>query len=88
MNKKSLKLKTAQLHRPYGLDHGLDPKARTKRRIHIEQETWPNKNTIAIRLAEYGAAAAFDSVKVTEHGAVMTIPYSAVVFLRKIDQWI
>ena len=52
---------------------------------HIEVETWSDK-TIAVRIAEYAAGAAYDSVTLTELGAEMTIPYSAVIFLRAGDE--
>ncbi len=52
---------------------------------HIEVETWGDK-AIAVRIAEYAAGAAYGSVSLTEHGAEMTIPYSAIIFLRAADE--
>ena len=51
---------------------------------HFEIETWRD-NTFAIRIAEYAAGAAYDSIELTENGVRMTIPYSAVIFLRSAD---
>ena len=48
---------------------------------HIEMEAWGNGG-LAIRIAEYAAGYAYASVVKTEHGAKMTIPFSAVIFLR------
>ncbi|MCR5283944.1 MAG: hypothetical protein K6E18_11275 [Lachnospiraceae bacterium] len=48
---------------------------------HFECEAWPG-NAIAIRIAEYAVGSAFQSVKLTEMGAEMFLPYSAVIFLR------
>lgn len=39
-------------------------------------------SSIAIRLVEYAAGYAFDNIEATERGAKMTIPHSAVIFLR------
>ena len=48
---------------------------------HFEMEAWGNGG-FAIRIAEYAAGYAYASVVKTEHGAKMTIPFSAVIFLR------
>ena len=49
--------------------------------FHFEVETWPDEN-IAVRLAEYDAAEAYAGVERTKGGAIMTLPRSAVIFLR------
>ena len=49
---------------------------------HFEVETWAG-SSIAIRIAEYAAGAAFSSIQPIEDGAKMTIPHSAVIVLRK-----
>ena len=48
---------------------------------HFEVETKTDKS-FAIRIAEYAAGAAQESVALTETGARIVIPYSAVIFLR------
>ena len=48
---------------------------------HVEVESSKDK-TFAIRIAEYAAGKAYKSVELTELGAKMVIPYSAVIFLR------
>ena len=48
---------------------------------HIELETNTDK-TFAVRIAEYAAGKAFKSVELTETGAKMRIPHSAVIFLK------
>ena len=48
---------------------------------HFEVETGTDKS-FAIRIAEYAAGAAQESVTLTENGAKTVIPYSAVIFLR------
>ena len=48
---------------------------------HFEMEAWGDDG-FAIRIAEYAAGYAYGSVVKTEHGAKMTIPFSAVIFLR------
>ena len=53
----------------------------TTKDYHFEVETWKD-NTFAIRIAEYAAGAAYESIQLTDNGAKMTIPYSAVIFLR------
>ena len=78
-------------HTDGSLDHGeMDALAElTENDItkdyHIEMETWSDK-TFAVRIAEYAAGKAYDSIKLTEKGAEMTIPYSAVIFLRAGDE--
>ena len=52
-----------------------------RKKYHFELESKPN-DVIALRLAEYGASMAYDSVKWEDGEAVMTIPHSAVIFLR------
>ena len=49
---------------------------------HFECETYYNKS-LAIRIGEYGSAAAFDSVKVKDNGVEIEVPYSAVIILKK-----
>ena len=48
---------------------------------HFEVETSTDKS-FAIRIAEYAAGAAQESATLTEKGAKIIIPYSAVIFLR------
>ena len=78
-------------HTDGSLDHGeMDALAEltengTTKDYHIEVETWSDK-TFAVRIAEYAAGKAYDSIKLTEKGAEMTIPYSAVIFLRAGDE--
>ncbi len=48
---------------------------------HFECQTWPDSG-MALRIAEYDAGTAFSNVVQTENGARMTIPNSAVIFLR------
>ena len=48
---------------------------------HFEVQTKTDKS-FAIRIAEYAAGAAQESVVLTETGARIVIPYSAVIFLR------
>ena len=48
---------------------------------HFEVETWDDR-TFAIRIAEYASRAAYESITLTESGAEMTVPYSAVIFLK------
>ena len=52
---------------------------------HFELESTAGNKSFAIRIAEYAAGAAFGSAVLTEVGAKMTIPYSAVIFLRSTD---
>ena len=52
---------------------------------HFELESTAGNKSFAIRIAEYAAGAAFGSAVLTETGAKMTIPYSAVIFLRSTD---
>ncbi|MBQ7506319.1 MAG: hypothetical protein IJT05_03240 [Lachnospiraceae bacterium] len=58
-----------------------DRAAGISRLYHFECETWPDKS-IAIRIAEYAAGAAFGSIRLTENGACMTVPNSAVIVLK------
>ena len=53
---------------------------------HFECETWPD-NGMALRIAEYDAGTAFSNVKRTENGACMTIPNSAVIYLRNAESF-
>ena len=48
---------------------------------HFEVQVKTDKS-FAIRIAEYAAGAAQESVALTENGARIVIPYSAVIFLR------
>ena len=48
---------------------------------HFEVQAWGDAG-YAIHIAEYAAGYAYGSVVKTEHGADMTIPYSAVILLR------
>ena len=60
----------------------IDPsKESSGRKYHFEMES-KGGNTIAIRLAEYGAAYAYESVTWNGTSAEMTIPHAAVIFLR------
>ena len=52
---------------------------------HIEIETSTDQ-TFAVRIAEYAAGKAYRSVERTERGAKMTIPHSAVIFLRAVNE--
>ncbi len=52
---------------------------------HFEVETGTDKS-FAIRIAEYAAGAAQESVILTETGARIVIPYSAVIFLRATNE--
>ena len=47
----------------------------------FECETWYDK-TIVFRIAEYGSSFAVETAKITNDGVVLTIPYSAVIFLH------
>lgn len=61
-----------------------DKESGLTRYYHFECETWPD-NGMALRIAEYDAGTAFSNVTRTENGACMTIPNSAVIFLRNAD---
>ena len=52
---------------------------------HIETESGFGQR-MAIRIAEYAVGTAYDSIDVTKSGARMTIPHSAVIFLRAGDE--
>ena len=58
-----------------------DGNVEVRKNYHFEVESRPN-GAIAVRLAEYGTAAAYASVTQTAEGAEVTIPHSAVIFLR------
>ena len=53
-------------------------------KYHFELQSWPD-GTMAIRMAEYGVAAAYDSIVWDGMTAEMTIPHTAVIFLRSND---
>lgn len=54
------------------------------KQYHFEVETRGNRG-IFIRIAEYALGIAQDNIEVTERGIEVTLPHSAVIFLKKAD---